>query len=161
MPDLHPLHLAWEQQCMEHHAKAVAKGFHDESCEYGTKLSNGMLLLLCHCSKRKREREGFTTTPDADLEWPPPACPRCYHDLNFDGDSLCCDRCSLSWDTNGRASSCTFTDDYGDLLTEPASSRTHHRRLPVLRRSALRPVLERQGEAADRLEDQDDAGRVA
>jgi hypothetical protein len=105
----------FEARAMERHAADVARGLHDDACEYGKRLSNGTRLLLCHCSKRRREAKGFTAPPREDLYFPPPDCPRCDGDLDHDGDSWNCYECSLSWESNGSGSSCHFTDDYGDI----------------------------------------------
>jgi hypothetical protein len=91
------------------HAEQVAQGLHDAECEWDKN------HRLCHCSKRRREAEGFTTPPDEDLYFPPPDCPHCAGDLEFDGDGFSCYKCRLSWDSRGSGSSARFTDDYGDL----------------------------------------------
>lgn len=106
--------MAREARCMARHAADVANGLHDDECEYG-RILKGARLMLCNCSKRRRERAGFTTTPTDDLYFPPPDCPRCDAALDHDGDSFHCYDCCLTWDSNGRGESCTFTDDYGDL----------------------------------------------
>lgn len=97
------------QKANERHAEEVASGKHDAECEWTEQ------FRLCHCSKRKREAEGFTTPPTEDLEFPPPDCPRCDRGLDHDGDSWRCYPCNLSWDTSGEGSSAEFTDDHGDL----------------------------------------------
>jgi hypothetical protein len=103
----------WKARCMAEHAAEVARGEHDSECEYGRSVSI-TFLMLCHCSKRKRERGGFATPPEDDLEFPPPSCPRCHGDLDHDED-WSCHSCSLSWELNGRGHTCRFTDDYGVL----------------------------------------------
>lgn len=99
---------------MARHQAEVAAGLHDDECEYGRKLKLS-ILMLCHCSKRRRERAGFTTPPTDDLYFPPPSCPRCDRDLNHDGGSWHCYECSLFWDSRGAGCSCQFTDEYGCL----------------------------------------------
>ena len=91
------------------HADQVAAGQHDETCEWEPG------FYLCHCSKRRREAAGHTEVPTDDLDFPPPSCPRCYADLEHDGDGWDCTTCALSWDSDGSASSATFTDDYGSM----------------------------------------------
>lgn len=104
----------WESRCMEHHRGQVAQGLHDAECEYGRKLKRS-ILMLCNCSKRRREAVGFTTPPSDDLEFPPPTCTHCDRELDHDGDTWNCGPCSLAWDSRGDGSSCWFTDDFGDL----------------------------------------------
>jgi hypothetical protein len=116
------LHDEWLARCKAEHQASVERGEHDERCEYGTK-PNGSILLLCHCSKRRREAAGFTTPPDVDLYFPPPTCSHCDGDLDHDGDGWQCYECALSWDSNGRGSSCTFTDEFGDLSPASAEER--------------------------------------
>lgn len=113
-------HAEWEARCMAGHHKEVARGLHDEECEYGTRL-NLSRLMLCHCHKRKREQAGLTEPPTDDLYFPPPDCPRCGEDLVHDGDCWVCSPCALSWASNGDGRSCTFTDEYGDLEQDSAS----------------------------------------
>lgn len=108
------MHQDWQDRVMAAHAKEVAKGLHDDECEYGRKLKL-TVLMLCHCSKRRREREGFTTPPDEDLYFASPDCTRCHTMLEHDGDGWRCHKCSLSWDSNGLGHTCSFTDDYGEL----------------------------------------------
>lgn len=103
----------WHERCMVAHQKQVEAGLHDDQCEYGRKVKR-TTLMLCHCSKRRRERAGFTTAPDDNLYFPPPSCSHCHGGLDHDGDSWRCYECSLSWASDGRGDSCQFTDDYGD-----------------------------------------------
>lgn len=96
---------------LERHAEQVAKGEHDGQCEWSEEEN----FWLCNCSKRRREAEGFTTPPTEDLYFPPPDCPKCDGELDFDGDGFRCYRCHLSWSSDGLGSSAQFTDDHGDL----------------------------------------------
>lgn len=116
----------WEARCMAAHQAEIDKGLHDDECEYGRRLKR-TILRLCHCSKRRRERAGFTTPPDTDLYFPPPECPRCDRMVSHDGDQWRCYECSLSWDSSGAGDSCCFTDDYGDAcdLTIPEEGGRH------------------------------------
>lgn len=91
----------------------VARGEHDDECEYDARG-----FLLCHCSKRRREAEGFADPPSEPLYFPPPDCPRCDRSLLHDGDQWACEDCSLAWSDNGFMA--TFTDDYGDDLAAQA-----------------------------------------
>lgn len=98
----------WNAQRLDRYAKAHAEGMHDSKCEQRERSS------LCHCSKRRREARGLTTPPAEDLYFPPPDCPSCGGDLEFDGDGFTCPTCALSWDSNGTGSSAKFDDEYGD-----------------------------------------------
>src|ERR1044071_7250262 len=104
----------WEARGKAQHEAEVAKGLHDAEGESRRRVGR-VVVLMCHCSKRRREAAGFTTPPDEDLYFPPPSCPRCHERLDHDGDGWLCDRCCLSWDSNGCGSSCRFTDDYGNF----------------------------------------------
>lgn len=81
---------------------------HDQLCEQQER------SFICHCRKRARIARGLTELPNEDLYFPPPDCPVCDGDLEFDGDGFTCPTCSLSWDSSGSASSVQFTDDHGD-----------------------------------------------
>lgn len=96
------------ERVLERHAESVARGEHDDQCEYGPG------FYLCHCSKRRREASGFTVAPTEELYFPPPACPHCDEDLEFDGDGWTCGKCPLRWDSSGSGGA-AFTDEYGDL----------------------------------------------
>lgn len=112
----------FEARALAAHQAQVAGGLHDDQCEYGGQLKSAR-LLLCHCSKRRREAKGFTTPPTDDLYFPPPRCSHCEGELDHDGDSWACYECALSWDSDGRGESCCFTDEYGDFSgSVPASS---------------------------------------
>lgn len=104
------LEAKWAAQ----HAEQIAQGLHDDQCEYGKRTTGGSVLMLCHCSKRKREAAGFTVAPSEELEFPPPRCTHCDAELWFDADNWRCDPCSLSWASNGCGGAC-FTDDYGSI----------------------------------------------
>lgn len=108
-------HGEWVERCMAEHAEEVMRGLHDDQCEYTR------TRFLCHCSKRRREAAGFTIPPHDDLYFPPPSCSRCHGDLDHDGDSWQCYECCLSWDSNGRGDSCTFTDEYGSACDDPTN----------------------------------------
>jgi hypothetical protein len=110
----HDLMAEWEARGMAAHEAEVINGLHDDECEYGRTLKKAR-LLLCNCSKRRRESAGYTTPPDEDLYFRAPDCPRCDSELDHDGDSFNCYECCLSWDSNGAGGSCSFTDDFGDL----------------------------------------------
>lgn len=82
---------------------------HDDECEQRERSS------LCHCSKRKREREGLTG--EAAIHFPPPHCGRCLVDLEFDGDTFGCPTCKLQWSARQHGDGDTsdeYTDDFGD-----------------------------------------------
>lgn len=110
----------WEARCMAAHAADVARGLHDDQCEYGRVLRRSR-LMLCNCSKRRRELAGFTTPPSEDLHFPPPDCTRCNSELDHDGDCWRCYACCLAWESNGSGESCSFTDDFGDLAGSEAA----------------------------------------
>lgn len=93
-------------RCAAEYAEQVAAGRHDRECEQG----DG--FWICNCSKRRRVAQG-RVTPPGDLEFPPPDCPTCEREVWHDGDGWCCDRCALSWSSNGTGAE--FTDDHGDL----------------------------------------------
>ena len=103
-----------------HHAEQVAAGKHDRHCEWGprvytTGLVSGMTFNhICHCSKRRREAAGHDVLP-GEVEWRNPCCPRCYAELDGDGDSWTCDECHVLWD--GKGEDAEWTDEYGDLGT--------------------------------------------
>lgn len=98
------------------HALEVARGEHDEHCEHGPREHNGRAIInyICHCSKRRRERAGFTTPP-GPLVHNAPSCPRCWADVGHDGDAWVCQACRVSWDPRDSEDRGEFTDDYGDL----------------------------------------------
>lgn len=97
----------FDKRAAEAHAAAVARGEHDDSCEYLAVRG----FYLCGCSKRRREAKGLTKPPE--LEFVPPICLGCEEDAEVDADGFTCSRCSTSWDFNGRNGD--FYDDYGDL----------------------------------------------
>jgi hypothetical protein len=102
----------WHARMRERHVAAVARGEHDDLCEYRVEG-----FYICHCSKRAREAAGFTEPPAGELHFPPPSCPRCDQDLDFD-DSWVCSTCHVRWDRHG--TDAEFTDDYGDLAADLA-----------------------------------------
>lgn len=88
-------------------AKQVDAGRHDHECEQQER------SWLCNCAKRRRLAAGPTELPTEDLYFPPPDCPVCAGDLEFDGDGFTCPKCHLAWNSSGTASSVHFTDEYG------------------------------------------------
>jgi hypothetical protein len=94
----------FREKAMQSHAEAVARGEHDDQCEYIAH------PYICHCSKRRREAQGFTAPPE-DLIFDTPICPRCYKNVTCDGDSYVCSNCAVSWNADG--SGAAFIDDYG------------------------------------------------
>lgn len=96
---------------VERHATAVERGEHDDQCEWRP---DG--FYICGCSKRARERQGYTTPP-GELIHQMPLCPRCEHEVDHDGDCFTCPRCKVHWDTSGDAH---FDDDYGDVAADLA-----------------------------------------
>ena len=105
----------WRERSMREYAEQVARGEHDEQCEFGLHEVDGRptFLGLCHCAKRRREQEGFTTPPGPVIH-NSPSCPRCYRDLDYDGDGWGCAPCHVIWGDAGDGKG-EFTDDYGDL----------------------------------------------
>lgn len=103
----------WIAKNATRYYEAVARGDHDEDCEYDVRG-----FYLCHCSKRRREAAGFTEPPSDELYFPPPSCPRCDEDLDFD-DGWACRECRVHWSANG--SDAEFTDEYGDTLAEDSA----------------------------------------
>ena len=101
------------ERSRERHYVEVSEGLHDSECEWR---ANGH--YICHCSKRSREENGFTTPPE-DLYFPPPNCSHCDGDLEFDGDGFTCEHCNVAWDSDGTRA--RFTDDYGQDLAERAA----------------------------------------
>jgi hypothetical protein len=104
----------WHDRMAANYQASVERGEHDEKCEYDV---SG--FYLCHCSKRRREAKGFTAPPTDNLEFPPPYCPQCDAELDFD-EGFYCRPCSLHWDSDGHGDSARFTDEYGDDLTADA-----------------------------------------
>jgi hypothetical protein len=102
---------AFDARAREGHARQVGEGKHDDACEWR---DNGH--YLCNCSKRTREREGYTKPP-GELIYQNPLCPRCYAEVEFDGDSWKCEPCRALWPTDG-LSDAEFYDDYGPLDME-------------------------------------------
>lgn len=98
----------WNARHFDNYAKQHAAGQHDTECEQRERSS------LCHCSKRRRVANGFTEPPKDDLYFPPPGCPHCAGELDYDGDLWSCVKCRLSWDRAGDARSARFDDEYGD-----------------------------------------------
>jgi len=105
----------WAERVRTRHALEAEQGLHDAACEHR---DNGH--YLCHCSKRKREADGYTEPPEA-LIFSNPTCPRCYTETEHDGDNYGCTACKVTWsDPNEPA---TFTDEYGDLDPTPWDER--------------------------------------
>ena len=97
----------WTAKVITHHEAEVAKGLHDDACEWR---ANGH--FICNCSPRRRAREGYTEPPEA-LEFSNPTCPRCYTEVDHDGDSYRCDPCLVTWPDPHKPAE--FYDDHGDL----------------------------------------------
>lgn len=91
------------------HAEAVARGEHDEHCEWRPEG-----FYLCHCSKRARIAAGYTEPP-GELIVEYPTCPRCWRQVDHDGDRFRCYPCRVSW-SSAQHDDGEFTDDYGDDL---------------------------------------------
>ena len=101
----------WTAKCQKRYDDELAAGLHDRSCEQAPN------FRICHCSKRRREAEGYTEPP-GELIHQYPLCPRCYCEVGHDGDSFHCDDCRATWpDSHGTAE---FADEYGDLSHSPA-----------------------------------------
>jgi hypothetical protein len=98
----------WSKQLAVKHRAEVADGQHDERCEW-----HEAGHYLCHCSKRRREAEGFTEGPF--LVYQSPLCDRCWKSVDHDGDGWRCYACNVQWDTDGYEQRGEFTDDHGDL----------------------------------------------
>lgn len=96
------------QRAAADHAAEVARGEHDDQCEFRP---GG--FYICHCSKRARIAQGYTTPP-GELIWNPPDCPRCWREVEFDGDLWTCRHCRCHWDSYGYDAE--FDDDHGDDL---------------------------------------------
>jgi hypothetical protein len=112
-------HEEWQADVRRRYAEAVARGEHDEQCEYHPEG-----FYLCHCRKRRRLAAGHTELPNPGLDFPPPPCPNCYGDLSFDGDGWDCRPCHLSWSSDG--SNPHWTDDYGDDLAADSARWAEH-----------------------------------
>lgn len=98
----------WNARHLARYAEQVERGEHDSDCEQRVRSS------LCHCSKRKREREGKTHLPT--ITFHTPTCGDCYGSLSFDGDVWECATCRVVWDANATDGDQAdrFTDDHGD-----------------------------------------------
>lgn len=105
----------FDERAAAAHALEVARGEHDEHCEHGPREHNGRPIInyICGCSKRRREREGYTEPP-GELIYQPPLCPRCDDAVWHNGDVWQCDPCRVTW-PGGFGTSAEFFDDYGDL----------------------------------------------
>lgn len=103
MPDLGD----YQQRRLDRYGEELARGLHDDDCEARERSS------LCHCSKRRREREGKTELPE--LWFYAPVCGGCDQEVEFDGDGFDCPRCHVSWgrDANDGDKADEWTDDYG------------------------------------------------
>lgn len=99
----------WAAKRQARYDAEVARGEHDTECEQAEQ------LFMCHCSKRKREREGFTELP-GELIWNEPSCPKCWSDCWHDGDSWVCPKCPVTWDSSGHDAQ--WTDDHGDAFEQ-------------------------------------------
>lgn len=93
------------------HTAEVLRGEHDDACEWTIR------SRVCHCHKRKREKDGFTEPPE--IWFPSPVCGHCCRELAHDGDSWNCEQCQVTWDSHaGDGDTGTFTDDHGQLSWE-------------------------------------------
>jgi hypothetical protein len=107
-------HEEWQADVARRYHEAVARGEHDDQCEYHPEG-----FYLCHCKKRARVATGLTELPDTPLDFPPPSCSNCYADTEFDGDSFVCHECHLAWSSDGTDPH--WTDDYGDDLPQDSA----------------------------------------
>lgn len=105
----------WNEKSRARHEQQVIEGLHDDACEWRP---NGH--HLCHCSKRKREADGYTEPP-GELIFNYPECPGCGNEVEGDGDGFNCYPCKATW--SGNVGTATFTDDYGDLDPTPWDER--------------------------------------
>jgi hypothetical protein len=96
------------------YAAECARGEHDSQCEYDPRG-----FFLCHCKKRRRVAAGVTEPPADELYFPPPTCPRCRVDLEYD-EGWRCDSCHLRWREDGTHAE--FTDEYGDDLAQRSAA---------------------------------------
>ena len=110
-----------DRESRERHLQEVIDGRHDEQCEWGPRIDKGptgverrVHMGLCHCDKRKRIASGFIEPP-GELWYRNPDCPKCYQEVEHDGDSFVCYTCHVSWDPRDPGDKGAFTDDYGDL----------------------------------------------
>jgi hypothetical protein len=101
----------YKQRVIESHAEALARGEHDDLCEWHP---DG--FWVCNCSKRARERAG-KTTPPGELIHQMSICPGCDEEVDHDGDGFTCPRCKCDWDERGDAH---FYDNYGDVSADRA-----------------------------------------
>lgn len=104
----------------------LCRGWHDDDCERRERFA------ICHCHKRQREARGLTEPPTEDLDFPPPSCPSCGHELWFD-DGWRCDRCALAWQPNGAGASAEFIDDFGDRVSRMDPDRWGRRLIDMAR----------------------------
>jgi hypothetical protein len=81
------------QRWAREHQAEVDAGKHDESCEYKPG------HWICDCSRRRRIDEG-NTEPLGELIQHNPDCPRCYQEVEFDGDCFVCQTCCGVWSTD-------------------------------------------------------------
>jgi hypothetical protein len=95
-----------DERARKAHAEEVARGEHDEQCEYLAIPG----FYLCHCHKRARLARGLTEPPE--LEWQYPTCTGCWNEVEGDADGFNCRGCGTSWSHDGAGH---FHDDYGDL----------------------------------------------
>lgn len=122
----------WNARHLARYAEQVASGGHDDACEQRERSS------LCHCSKRRRERDGKIDLPS--LSFYAPTCDGCNQEVEFDGDGFSCPRCSVSWDrhaTDGDKAD-HFTDDHGP---SPFGGEQFGERLLVVVRRDNTPAL--------------------
>ena len=112
----------WWRPSVVRHEEAVARGEHDEQCEWRVIEVDGKAVAmysLCHCSKRRREKAGVTIEEYGELYFPPPSCPKCDRDLDYE-DGWRCHPCRVHWKDHG--SDAEFTDEYGDDLAAESAA---------------------------------------
>jgi hypothetical protein len=106
-------------RAIESHTNAVARGEHDDRCEWRP---GG--FYICNCSKRRRTKAGYTTPPGELIEQMP-VCPRCLNEVDHDSDCYVCYPCCVYW-PDGTRSDAAFFDDHGDLTDDLAKWEAAH-----------------------------------
>ncbi len=115
----------YAEQMTTRHAAEVVDGKHDVQCEFGTYRESAnpwekgatrvTQVWMCHCSKRRREAEGYTEPPGPVVQQMP-LCPRCHREVDWD-DGFRCDACCAYWSDTTPEAPAAFMDEYGDLGT--------------------------------------------
>ena len=100
----------WNARHLTRYTEQVERGEHDHDCEQRERSS------LCHCSKRRREREGKTTLPMIEFAYP--TCSGCRNEVDHDGDNFTCPTCRVVWDRHATDGDTAyeFTDEHGDAF---------------------------------------------